>query len=394
MDKSKLPEYIKKKQLLLAGAVIIGLVVISGGWLLLHDSIKSDGMPIDISKAKKIVIADLAKGVKAEDRWLEKAESEIKGLDKRLEVGEKEKVGIDQRLNDLFELNVKLADQIQSSKEENERLNQRIEDLQAQLLQHQANAASNISLQQPAGQEIVGKRIQNKVLDLVGGSSGKNVFKLSEYVPPGSYAKAMVISGADVSVGVNAQSNPIPAKLRIIGKAKTAAVNGKVQEVDLRGCVITAAASGDLSSERGYMRLLKMSCSSDEGVVKVSNVEGYVAGVGKAGIRGEVISREGDFVMKSFLAGIASGIGSGISQKMSTPFSFSSGIATQGRSDVKDILGSGVGKGIESSSNSLSDYLIKRAEQYQPVISLPAGMEVEVVFSEGVYLDGRGGKAS
>jgi conjugal transfer pilus assembly protein TraB len=65
-------------------------------------------------------------------------------------------------------------------------------------------------------------------------------------------------------------------------------------------------------------------------------------------------------------------------------------MATQ-QSSVQDIVGSGVGKGIESSSSRLSEYLIKRAEQYQPVISIAAGIDVELVFIDGVYLDGKGG---
>ena len=36
----------------------------------------------------------------------------------------------------------------------------------------------------------------------------------------------------------------------------------------------------------------------------------------------------------------------------------------------------------------LADYMIDRAEQYQPVISIPANIDVELVFIEGVALDG------
>ncbi len=39
-----------------------------------------------------------------------------------------------------------------------------------------------------------------------------------------------------------------------------------------------------------------------------------------------------------------------------------------------------------NAAQSLADYYIKRAEQYQPVVSLYAGTEVEVVFMEGVSL--------
>jgi conjugal transfer pilus assembly protein TraB len=90
--------------------------------------------------------------------------------------------------------------------------------------------------------------------------------------------------------------------------------------------------------------------------------------------------------MKSFLAGVASGLGSGAAQSFTAPTSIFG--ATQ-RPEVKDILGSGVGKGVENSGNKVSSYLIQRAEQYQPVISIPAGLDVELVFTDGVYLDGQ-----
>ena len=49
----------------------------------------------------------------------------------------------------------------------------------------------------------------------------------------------------------------------------------------------------------------------------------------------------------------------------------------------------GVGEGIKKSSDNVADYLIKRAEQYQPVVSIASGKEVELVFVSGTYLDGR-----
>lgn len=39
---------------------------------------------------------------------------------------------------------------------------------------------------------------------------------------------------------------------------------------------------------------------------------------------------------------------------------------------------------LEKSSEMLSDYYIKRAEQYQSVIDVPTGIEVEIVFTDGV----------
>jgi conjugal transfer pilus assembly protein TraB len=42
-----------------------------------------------------------------------------------------------------------------------------------------------------------------------------------------------------------------------------------------------------------------------------------------------------------------------------------------------------VGSGVSGAASMLADYYIKRAEQYQPVIEMPTGIEVELVFLAG-----------
>ncbi len=45
-----------------------------------------------------------------------------------------------------------------------------------------------------------------------------------------------------------------------------------------------------------------------------------------------------------------------------------------------------LGGGAAESGKDVSKYLIERAEQYQPVIEMPTGIDVEIVFLEGVYV--------
>ena len=91
-------------------------------------------------------------------------------------------------------------------------------------------------------------------------------------------------------------------------------------------------------------------------------------------------------VTKSFLAGVVGGIGNSAAQSLQpTPSIF----GNNQNPELKDIAGSGLGKGVGNASNRVESYLISRAEQYQPVISVPT-TDVELVFEEGVYLDGRG----
>jgi conjugal transfer pilus assembly protein TraB len=53
-----------------------------------------------------------------------------------------------------------------------------------------------------------------------------------------------------------------------------------------------------------------------------------------------------------------------------------------------EILEGGLGEGVATSADMVSKYLIERAEQYQPVIEMPTGIDVEIVFLEGVFISG------
>ena len=218
--------------------------------------------------------------------------------------------------------------------------------------------------------------------------------RLKEYLPAGSYVSAVIISGADAGVGTRFKSDPKPVLIRVTDKAKTVAFEGgSPQQIDLRGCMITGSATGDLSSEKVYIRTITMTCSFSEGKANEYQVHGYAAGTGKSGIRGPVISREGDLVEKSFIAGLVSGLGDGVNQAFqpsgSTTTTGNRTTLNDDRSRTQkltDSFGAGIGTGFKNSADRISQYLIERAEQYQPVISLQSGTKVEVVFLQGVHL--------
>ena len=137
---------------------------------------------------------------------------------------------------------------------------------------------------------------------------------VSAWLPAGAHAEAVVLAGVDASAGVSSQGDPRPVLMRITGPAWTAAEDGAAMQVDVDGCTVTGAAHGDLSSEKVYVRFRTMTCAGPEpGTVIETDVAGFVAGSGKTGVRGPVVSREGALVEKAFLAGVVSGLGQGVS---------------------------------------------------------------------------------
>ncbi|OYY52116.1 MAG: flagellar biosynthesis protein FlgI, partial [Halothiobacillus sp. 28-55-5] len=51
--------------------------------------------------------------------------------------------------------------------------------------------------------------------------------------------------------------------------------------------------------------------------------------------------------------------------------------------NMEQAINQALGGGAANAGNTLSQYLIERAEQYQPVIEMPTGIDVEIVFLEG-----------
>ena len=206
---------------------------------------------------------------------------------------------------------------------------------------------------------------------------------LRNYIPAGSYASAVVLSGADAATNVADRESPVPVLFRITGPAITAARGGgRGAQINIEGCTVQGSAIGDLSSERVRVRLLTLTCVKRNGIVVEQAISGYMVGAGKAGVRGRVISREGGLVANAAIAGVLGGLANAANS------------ATGGNTTPPNGLGeivsgaaaaAGVG-GVQSAAQTLSDYYINRAEQYQPVISLNGGTNVELVFMEGISL--------
>ena len=217
---------------------------------------------------------------------------------------------------------------------------------------------------------------------------------VGRWLPAGSHAQAVVLAGVDASAGVSSQGDPRPVLFRITGPAWTAAPSGsgdgRAMQVDVAGCTVTAAAHGDLSSEKIYARLRTMTCAGPgPDTVIETEVAGFVAGSGKVGVRGPVVSREGALVEKAFLAGLVSGVGEGVSQAFQPQAVATGGGAAVANTGLGNIGRAGLGSGASTAGQKVADYMIRRAEQYQPVIQLQAGTRVTLVFLEGARLDGQ-----
>lgn len=207
--------------------------------------------------------------------------------------------------------------------------------------------------------------------------------KNTTYLPSGSFARAVLLGGMDAPTGGQVQNNPMPALLKLHDNAVLPnRFRAKVKE-----CFVLGSGFGDISSERAMIRLESFSCVLKEGKVIDLPAKGYVVSEdGKAGLRGRLVTKQGQIIANALLTGILSGFGQALQQSgMSYSTSALGSVGTI--SGMGNQLRSGFGAGIGRAMDRISRYYIKLAEQLFPVIEIDAGRVVEIVLTKGLEIE-------
>lgn len=310
-----------------------------------------------------------------EEQWINKAENDLKIMTEQYEKVSKHLKEITEQFKEVKTTNA-----------------QAIDSLAIELSNIRFQQENNIGISSEeenynSFEKITGLAVmENDLIQYNVVEENNNGYDLNDYLPAISYAPAIILMGTDASVGISAKADPNHIIFKITEPAIVAEYKGKQQTVDkIVGCRVHGSVIGDLSSEKAYVRLVKMQCSFVENRVVEFNVEGFASAVGKAGIRGPVISREGNLLWFAFWSGFIEGFSDLTSVAVAPGLELTSGIAIQEYS-MKDALQQGASSGVGSAAGKLSDYAMDRAEQYQPIIAIQSGLKVELVFSKGVDL--------
>lgn len=203
------------------------------------------------------------------------------------------------------------------------------------------------------------------------------------YIPSGAFTRAILLGGLDAPTGGQSQRNPQPVLLRLVDNA----VLPNHFRSRIKECFVIGAGYGDMSSERAYIRTESLSCVTRDGTAIDVPIKGYVAGEdGKAGMRGRLVSKQGQLLANALLAGVASGIGHTF-QQGATTLSVSPLGATTAVDPGKQFQ-AGFGTGVGRALDRLAQYYISLAEKVFPVIEVDAGRTVDVVITQGISLQG------
>ena len=200
--------------------------------------------------------------------------------------------------------------------------------------------------------------------------------KADDLLITGSFARARLLNGVEAPTGGQANGNPVPMLLEI----KDPAFLPNKYRADIKRCMVTANATGDLSSERVLVRLDRMSCiTQSRGAIDV-RVTGYVTGEdGKTGLKARVVTRSGQAIANALLVGTLSGLGEAVSlaaQDSSTNFA---GTVTN---SVNNPWKAGLGDGMKDALDRVADYYLKLADKIFPVLEVDAGRDVDIVITQ------------
>ncbi|AVO43437.1 TraB/VirB10 family protein [Simplicispira suum] len=209
----------------------------------------------------------------------------------------------------------------------------------------------------------------------------------SAFVPAGSMFTGVLLSGLDAPTSAVAQKNPTPVVVRV----KREAILPNYASLDVRECFVMAAGYGQLSSERALMRAETLSCVRQDGNVIETSLDAYIVGTdGKVGIPGRLVSKQGQMIAQTLVAGTLGGMGQMLGRSRVPQLNINGQGALYEDESMSSIAQTGIAGGIGSATNMIAKFYLDMAKETFPVVEIPAGEVVTVVVTRGSSLPLKG----
>jgi Bacterial conjugation TrbI-like protein len=203
--------------------------------------------------------------------------------------------------------------------------------------------------------------------------------KQTSYLPGGSMAYSVLLTGVDAPVG----GKPFPVLLAL----KEAFASPNSYRVPLKGCFALGKAEGNASSERADIQIVRMSCVLPDGKAFEQEITGYLVGDdGKQGIPGKLVDKEGRKIAFAAVAGVGAGLARAFGQQQVTNVVTDSGAVTS--TVTGDALTFGLASGAQGAATEMQRYFQKQAERLFPVVEIDAGKNVTMVMLSGTKVPG------
>lgn len=233
--------------------------------------------------------------------------------------------------------------------------------------------------EEPKLRLMVGEAIKNEVVEEVLAK------KPTVFLPAGSNFEGILLNGMDAPTTAIAKQHPVPTAMRI----KTDAIMPNRYRYDVRECFVMLSGFGELSTERVQLRTVVLSCIKTDGAVIEAKIEGYVVGEdGRLGMRGRLISKQGQLIAKSFVSGFFSGIAGGMAPLSVPQLNTTPGNTQQIQGpNINGMLTAGTAKGVADSGRMLSAFYLDMAKEMFPVVEIDANRRATIIIEKGVELN-------
>ncbi|SMC28103.1 conjugal transfer pilus assembly protein TraB [Desulfacinum hydrothermale DSM 13146] len=203
----------------------------------------------------------------------------------------------------------------------------------------------------------------------------------SVWIPAGALIQGVLLNGMDAPTSNYARKNPVPVILRI----KHEAILPNRYRMDIRECFILASGYGVMSTERAELRTEKLSCVRQDGGVIETPIDGYLVGQdGKVGIRGRLVTKQGQMIAKSLIAGFFSGLSNAMSPSQITTLDITPGntqdyqFPNPAPAAAQALLGGG-----SEAFGNVSQFYLDMAKELFPVVEIDAGRKATIIVING-----------
>lgn len=271
------------------------------------------------------------------------------------------------------------------------------EQLQVALLTSQQASLASVAARPPSREEIESRQEQKRrqTRDMLSKSGLETVQFHSRkrqmqevrtsknYVWAGTFVEGVLLTGILGDAGINGSKNMGTALIRLT----SGGIMPNDEHSHLEGCSALVSTFGDLSGSSVVLHLETLSCAG-----KNINFEQKVYGSvfdldAMQDLRGTSILKTKPLLGYSAAAGILAGIGDGL-KNYNTAQSINPGAGTITTYGSAAALGqSAAGGALSNPANRISDYVMKIADIYHPLVVTRAGRKVSVLFTKGFWID-------
>lgn len=197
----------------------------------------------------------------------------------------------------------------------------------------------------------------------------KNAKTPDPYIPAGAILTGTILTGGDFPTGKGAMNEPVPLLVRLQKEA---------------------ILPNRYTSERAALRGETLSCIKTDGSVIETKLNAVAIGEdGKEGVKGRLVSKQGQLIARSLLAGFASGASEAFDYSPVSVLNtgtYGSGSAPYISNYSSEALRGGFAKGASQALDRIADFYMNLADQIFPVVEINAGRQIDIVVTAGASL--------